>query len=231
MSVQQFLNNKGVDVIVDVHERASNPDIYKSLSQLVKVAVDSLPAGDYLLLASEGKKPLLVERKTVTDYLNSLKGRIFSQLEALRSLSKEVDVLILIEGYWGLIRKLNLQWNEASIARLTDEILLSWRIPILYSVDKRFTITWLTSKAKSLGEPERKQRKNLRTSPKSLSLNDRILYTLEGVCGYQTAVNLLKKFKTLRAIANASKRELMDTELVGEKRAELIYKVFNTEWR
>jgi len=71
----------------------------------------------------------------------------------------------------------------------------------------------------------------MRVEKKPMSIQERILYVAEGLVGPVLARRLLEKFKTLRNIANASVYELMSVEGIGEKRAQEIYAIFNTEWR
>jgi len=63
-----------------------------------------------------------------------------------------------------------------------------------------------------------------------MTIKDRILYVAESIVGPKLARKLLKEFKTLKNIANASIRELMTVEGIGEKRAKEIYLIFNTVW-
>jgi len=69
--------------------------------------------------------------------------------------------------------------------------------------------------------------------PKASSSSEellRVAASLPGV-GVQRARRLLERFKTLQALANASVREIMETEGIGEVTAERIYKAFRTEFK
>lgn len=81
-----------VDVVIDSREDAANPDFRLTLTREgIKVAVRELPAGDFLMLAPPGKRSLLIERKTVNDFVNSIRdGRIWEQIKLLRE-SADVD--------------------------------------------------------------------------------------------------------------------------------------------
>ena len=73
-------------IFVDSREASKAKEIYRMLVSILgeQVAVRKLDVGDYLLDGGEGIA--LVERKTITDLLNSMKpdetgrGRIWSQL-------------------------------------------------------------------------------------------------------------------------------------------------------
>ncbi|MCC6025127.1 MAG: hypothetical protein LM555_02375, partial [Desulfurococcaceae archaeon] len=109
-------------------------------------------------------------------------------------------------------------------------IILDMGIPVLFTPSKEATIMWIAAKAKSLGRQEEKRVIRLRVEKKPMSLNERILYVAESVAGPILARKLLAKFKTLRALANASVYELMSVEGIGETRAHEIYALFNTPW-
>jgi ERCC4-type nuclease len=70
-------------IVVDSNEAAEAPTIAEILRTGAEVAVRQLEAGDYLLTGQFGS--VLVERKRVPDFLSSLKGRLWDQLERIRS--------------------------------------------------------------------------------------------------------------------------------------------------
>ncbi len=232
MGVVQLLTP--VDLLIDSREDSKHPEFREELtSRGLRVAVKPLPAGDFLLLAPEGKKSILVERKTVNDLGNSIRdNRIWEQAKLLREAADKDDhqPLIIIEGWLGALEKYR-GWRIQSVLRILDELLLDFKIPVLNTPNKRATIEWLVAKAKSLGKPEEKKVYRMRVEKKPLTLQERILYVAEGLVGPKLARKLLERFKTLRAVANASMEELMTVEGIGEKRAGEIYALFNTEWK
>jgi ERCC4-type nuclease len=138
--------------------------------------------------------------------------------------------LIIVEGSLEKLEKYR-GWKIQSILRVMDELVLDMNIPIIYTPHKDATIAWIIAKAKSLGKTEDKKIMRMRVEKKPMSLEERILYVAEGIVGPILARRLLAKFKTLRNIANASVHELMSVEGIGEKRAQEIYAIFNTQWR
>lgn len=224
---------KPVDVIVDSREASKNRDIVESLrAKGLEVAVAELSVGDYYLTAAESEAPILVERKTVTDFVNSIRdNRVWDQAKRLREAAANDGVrpVILLEGWLGVVEK-RTRWNIAAVLRVLDELALDWGIPILPTHNKRATIAWLVAKARSLGDTRRKKVMRLRTVKKPMTLNERILYVAEGLAGPVLARRLLERFRTLRQLANASVEELMTVEGIGEKRAKEIYQVLNTPW-
>ncbi|MEM1661827.1 MAG: ERCC4 domain-containing protein [Desulfurococcaceae archaeon] len=222
-----------VDIVMDSREFSKNPDVKNMLEKNgIKVAVTKLEIGDYLLLASGKAKPILIERKSIMDLAQSIRDRrLWDQAKLLINHCDEngYQPLIIVEGDISLLRKYS-NWSIQSILRAIDTVILDFKIPVLNTPDKESTVQWLIVKARSLGETSEKRIYRLRVEKKPLSIHDRILYVAESLSGPILARRLLKKFKTLRNIANASILELTSVEGVGEARAREIYEIFNTEW-
>lgn len=223
-----------VDLIIDSREDSKHPEFKTMLTREgLRVSVQELEAGDFLLIAPPGKRSILVERKTIDDFANSIRdGRIWEQSNLLKeaaNLDGHVPLLI-IEGELAKLVKFR-SWRIQSILRILDTLILEIGLPVLFTPDTESTIAWIAAKARSLGRTDEKRVVRMRVEKKPMSLNERILYVAEGIVGPQLARRLLERFKTLRAIANASVVDLMSVEGIGEKRAQDIYAIFNTPWR
>jgi ERCC4-type nuclease len=63
-----------VDVIIDSREDAKHPEFKSMLTREgLRVSVQALQAGDFLLLAPPSRQSILVERKSVDDFANSIR--------------------------------------------------------------------------------------------------------------------------------------------------------------
>ncbi|MEM1946824.1 MAG: ERCC4 domain-containing protein [Candidatus Caldarchaeum sp.] len=184
----------GSMIVIDSNEAAENSRLVKSLEKVVEAAVRPLPAGDYLIIGRE--KNALIERKTIMDFLNSLKGRLWDQLAILKEF--EGEKMIILEGYLGLYRKRG--WKEVSILALMDRIVNEWCVPIIPTPDIKGTMTYLVWKNKSLGEVAEFREYPLRLKRKDMKPEEQALYVLEGLCGHETAKSLLTHFRTLRNV-------------------------------
>ncbi len=222
------------DVVVDSREASKSGDLVERLkARGVRLAIAKLEAGDYYLLSSGGKPPVLVERKTVLDLANSIRdGRVWDQARRLAEAARGDGArpVVVLEGWLGLIEK-KTGWSLTAVLRVLDELALEWGVPVVPTPNKQATAAWIAAKARSLGATESKRVVRLRVEKKPMDLMDRILYVAEGLAGPVIARRLLARFGTLRALANASLAELMSVEGVGEKRAREIYAILNTPWR
>lgn len=223
-----------VDVVIDSREDSKHPEFREAFTREgLKTAVRELPAGDFLLMAPEGRRSILVERKSVDDLANSIRdNRIWEQSSMLLEEARRDghQPLILVEGCLSILEKQR-GWRIQSVLRVLDTLILDMGIPVLNTPGKEATIAWIIAKARSLGRTEEKRVFRMRAERKPMDINERILYVAEGVIGPVLARKLLERFKTLRNLANASKHDLLSVEGIGEKRAEEIYLLFNTPWR
>ncbi|MCC6053568.1 MAG: hypothetical protein LM569_05160 [Desulfurococcaceae archaeon] len=222
-----------VDVIIDSREDSKHPEFKTMLTRAgIRVAVKELPVGDFLIIAPQGRRSILVERKTVDDLANSIRdNRIWDQSRLLLEAAERDGhiPLVVVEGDLSVLEKRR-EWRIQSILRILDTLILDMNMPVLFTPHKEATVKWIATKAKSLSKQGEKRVIRMRVEKKPVSLNERILYVAEGVAGPVLARKLLAKFKTLRALANASIYELMSVEGIGETRAHEIHSIFNTPW-
>jgi len=189
----------------------------------VEVVVKPLPA-DYAIEVEDG---WIVERKTATDLVSSLRsGRLWRELEKLK-LVEGLRPVLLVEGSLALIEKFT-RWSCASVVGAVNSVLFDWEIPAVFVPSRKWTVAYLIHLAKS-AELKGKKPHPLRIKPKAEKPEDYVLMVAESLPGVSAikARALLKRFKTLRRLFNATPEELMQVEGVGGKTAEKIWKVIN----
>ena len=193
-------------------------------SELINMGLEiefkQLKVADYIIGG------VAVERKTVSDFVSSMiNKRLLKQLEELGQYKEK---LLIVEG----IDEQELytdskDWtgmHPNSIRGFLLSILLKYKVPIIFTKDYLDTARFLSVLAK-----RKPKELSLNVSKKSLNKKERLQFILEGFPGIgpKTAKKLLKKFKTIKNIINASEEELK--EILGKK-TEIINKIINDRY-
>ncbi|MEM2753400.1 MAG: ERCC4 domain-containing protein [Nitrososphaerota archaeon] len=221
---------------MDSKEASKSKRILEMLTNVLgqQVGIKNLEVGDYLLDGSEGMA--VIERKTVTDLLSSLKpdesgrGRIWSQLDRFAEMNSFEKILI-IEGWLGAIRKMT-EWNEASVYRALESIQKGYEVVVIHTPDWKGTGAYVIAKYKSLSEKPEPRDIRLRVSSVSMTPEQQALYIVEGLprVGPSLAKALLKAYGSVKNVFDslASKPvELLRDEVakfLGRKPPEVVIK-------
>jgi len=213
-------NEKKVTIFIDSREQASS--IVAELQKFdVEIKIKQLDVGDFIL-----SNDVVVERKTIEDFLNSvIDGRLFNQLTLMSSTYSAP--LIILEGKpEELYTTRNI--HENAIRGILASIALNYRIPILFTsgVEETAKLIFLIAKREQLGT-EKEIR--LRFGRKGLTIQEQQQFILEGfpMVGPSLAKALLKKFGTIRAIVCATIKELQEVENMGPIKAKKIHEILN----
>lgn len=187
-------------IIADIHEKNSLILAQLKENKNITLEIKHLRIGDYLI----GKT--IIERKTVSDFISSmLNKRLIIQLKQMQKYKSQ---LLIIEGIdeQELYRK-DTKMNPNSIRGFILSIITNYQTPIIFTQDYEDTSQYIITLAKQ-------QLKK----PIEISLHHRIpkklkeqkSYVLESFpnIGPVTAKKLLKKFKTLEKIFNATEKDL-----------------------
>ena len=182
-------------IIIDIHEK--NSLVPASLTDLnIHFIFESLKVADYLI------GDIAIERKTIRDLKSSIiSKRIFTQLTNLKQHPKP---LLLIEGFQEELTNNEILHENAIRGFLLS--LVKEKIPCIITQNETDTARYLALLAR-------------KSSPKTLSIRpsriiqskeDQLQFILEGFphVGPTKAKALIKKFKSLKAIINATEEEL-----------------------
>jgi len=205
--------------IVDHREKNSLIPIELAKNGL-EVEFTELKVADYIV------KDTAVERKTVKDFISSMiNKRLIRQLEELQQYKKR---LLIIEG----IDEQDLYSDDKIVGMHPNairgfllSILLKYNVPIIYTKDYKDTAKFLSILAKKKDVEEL----SLNVSKRNLNKKERLQFIIEGFPGIgpKNAKKLLKKFKTLKNLINASEEELK--EVLGKK-SEIVTKIINWKY-
>jgi len=196
-----------IKILIDYRER--NCLVASELVGMgFEIEFQELKVADYIV------KDVAIERKTVNDFITSMiNRRLLSQLEELQQYENK---LLIIEG----VDEQELytdskEWtgmNPNAIRGFLLSILLKYKVPVI------FTKNYLdTAKFISVLSKKKEKELPLNITKKTLDKKERKQFILEGFPGIgpKTAKKLLKSFKSLKEIFNASHEELK--KIIGKK--------------
>ncbi len=213
----KFAENAKDKVVIYADTREQASGVVRELSEKeVLLKVKQLEIGDFVL-----SDDIIVERKTTEDFLQSMiDGRLFHQLIKMNENYKMP--LMIIEGNQEELFTLRNIHRNAILGAITS-IMLNYRTPIIFTKDAKETaeLLFVTAKREQLAKDKDIR---LRTGRKGLTLTETQQFVVESLpmVGPTMAKSLLKKFKSVRNIINASREDLMKVENLGEKKASRI---------
>jgi ERCC4-related helicase len=209
-------DEKKLKVLVDVREKGSILS-KKLVESGMDVKVQTLAIADIIVSDKIG-----IERKTVPDFVNSIiDKRIFTQLKDLKNNFE--NPLIILEGEEDLYSVRNIHPN--AIRGMLATIVSSFKIPILRTKDTLDTIELIRAIAKREQSQEEKDISIRIKTPMTTKEQQEFIIGSLPLIGPSLAKALLRKFKTVKNIMNAPKKELEKVEKIGPKKAKEIQSI------
>jgi len=209
--LKKLPENKTV-IVIDNREKNSLVPSFLS-SEEIKVIFKQLPIGDYII------NEIAVERKTLADLQSSIiNKRLVQQLSELKQYPKH---LLIIEGMPNKDAS-RLFIHENALRGFLLSVVLEYNVPIMFTQDEEETAKYLFVLAKK----SRKTDFSLRPKKQIKNSKEQVQFILEGFPGIgpKTAKILIKEFKTLKNIFDAS--ELSLNKILGGKAPDF-YKIIN----
>jgi len=192
-------------IIIDYREKNSLVASYL-IKAGFEVEFKELKVADYIV------KNTAIERKTVQDFVSSMiNKRLLKQIEELKQYENK---LILVEGIeeQELYTDDETGVNGNAIRGFLLSITMKHGIPLIFTKNQKDTAKFISVLAK-------KQEKEISFKAKKKTFNkkEQLQFIVEGFPGIgpKTAKKLLKEFKTLKNIINASEEELK--KVLGKK--------------
>ncbi|MCO8242665.1 MULTISPECIES: DEAD/DEAH box helicase [unclassified Haladaptatus] len=212
-------NSDNVEIVADQRELDANIARDLSARDGVDVRLETLAVGDYVL-----SDRVAVERKSVSDFLDTLVGSDRSMFEQVGDMNRHyARPVVIIEGE-DLYEQRNVHPNavRGAIASLAVDFGAS----VLRTEDEKDTTDLLEVIATR--EQEVAQREvSVHGDKHSKTLSEQQEYVVASIAdiGPVTARALLEAFGSVQAVMTASKGELMETQGVGEITADRIREV------
>jgi Fanconi anemia group M protein len=213
-----------VEIYVDMRETRSA--VAKHLEDMkASLNIKTLEVGDYVL-----SDRVCVERKTTDDFLSTLFGAdrsLFEQIIAMKH--SYMRPLLVIEGE-GLYTKRRISPNV--IHGVLASIAVDYGVPIIFTANEAETAAFVYSIARR-EQCERRRSVNPHAQKSSHTLAERQEYLVSAISevGPVIAKNLLRHFGSVKAIVNATGEELKQVDKVGEKTANKIKEVMDSDYK
>jgi Fanconi anemia group M protein len=218
-----------VRIICDIRECASQVNLelekLSSLETIVEIKLEQLSVGDYIL-----SDDVVIERKTISDLETSIiDGRVFSQLQNLIQAKKPG---LIIEGDQGKLFSDNSRIQKKALIGLITSIGLDYKLPIFFTRNQKETAEFLLNIAKREQLGNGNNIMKLRFAKTRMNFSQRQLFILESFpdVGPTLAKSILKEFKTIRNVANASITDLKKVPKLGPKKADKIKYLFERKF-
>lgn len=216
-------DEKKVDLKIDFREQRSGiVEELQKLNDQLTIEVYTLQTGDYLI----GDK-IIVERKTLSDFLTSIKnGRIFQQ--AYRMAQSGKNGLIILEGDKSMVESSSMSRKAVQGALIHLEVFIG--IPVIRSKNIQETAVLLNDIFHQCHQQELPRQKQIISKSSGIQINKKqrqklfFLQNLPGI-GTKKGLALLKSFSTIDNIINASPADLIKTQGIGKKLADRIFTI------
>lgn len=220
--IAKFAEEK-IKIFADHREKGSG--VIKELAESnMTVNLEKLEYADYVVSSRCG-----IEVKTVEDFVDSIiDGRLLQQIKNLKNNFERP--IILIEGTQDIYGVRNVHHN--SILGMMATIAVSYGIPIVQTRNFKETSSFLQIIARREQE-ETSRDFSLHADRKPSTLKEQQEYLVSSLpgMGLGLAKPLLKHFKTIKNIVNASEKELQEVEKIGAVKAKQIKDVVEKEYK
>lgn len=221
--VSSQLQSQEEQLTIYVDNRELQSDIAKELIlRGVDVKPVNLEIGDYVL-----SDEVVVERKTAEDFAKSIiDKRIFSQIINMRdAYSKPI---LLIEGSTLYTPVISAEAIRGALA----SIIVDFGIPVINVKDASDAASLLIAIARR-EQIERRRQPTIKSGKRPITLKEQqetVVASLPNI-DLTLAKRLLKRFRSVINVFNASKEELMKVEGIGEKISSKIREVLDSEYK
>ncbi|MBI2655002.1 DEAD/DEAH box helicase [Candidatus Woesearchaeota archaeon] len=220
--ITKFAENK-IKIFADYREKGSGT-IKELAENNVALSLERLEHADYVVSSRCG-----IEIKTVEDFVDSIiDGRLLEQIKNLKNNFERP--IVVIEGQNDIYSVRNIHHN--SILGMMATIAVSYGIPIIQTKNFKETAALLQIIARR-EQQETGKDFNIHADRKSSTLKEQQEYLVSSFPGINLTLSkpLLKHFKTIKNIVNASAEELQKVEKIGPQKAKQIKDVVDSEYK
>lgn len=216
---------KKIDLKIDFREQRSGivSELTK-LSDQLAIEIGTLAVGDYWIADK-----IIVERKTLSDFLVSIKnGRIFQQAYSIAQSGK--NGLIILEGDKSMVSHSLISRKAVQGALIHITVFIG--IPVIRSLNIQETAALLIDIFHQSQQGELPRQKHIISKSPGIRLTKKqrqkifILQNLPGI-GIIKAMALLSAFSSFENLMGARTARLKEVQGIGEKLADRIYTILH----
>jgi Fanconi anemia group M protein len=213
-----------VEVVVDQRELDSTIARDLSTRDGVRTRLETLAVGDYVL-----SDRVVVERKTVADFLDTLVGGDRSLFQQVRDMSRHyARPVVVIEGD-GLYEERNI--HPGAIRGALASLAVDFGVSVLHTRDAADTTELLATIA-TREQTERNRQVSVHGEKAAKTLDEQQEYVVSAIAdvGPVTAQSLLAALGSVEAVMTATEEELQEVRGVGAKTARRIREVVGSDY-
>jgi len=214
-----------VEIVVDQRELDSNIARTLSKREDLTTRLETLAVGDYVL-----SDRVAVERKSVSDFLDTLTGGDRSIFEQIADLTRHyARPLLVIEGR-GLYEERNI--HPGAIRGALSSVAVDFNVSVLFTEDEDDTAELLATIA-TREQTDRERTVSVHGGKSAKTLDEQQEYVVSAIAdiGPVTARTLLEAFGSVEAVMTANEDDLKEVRGVGQVTAERIREVVGSEYR
>jgi Fanconi anemia group M protein len=213
-----------VEVVVDQRELDSTIARDLSTRDGLRTRLETLAVGDYVL-----SDRVVVERKTVSDFLDTLVGGDRSLFQQVRDMSRHyARPVVVIEGD-GLYEERNI--HPGAIRGALASLAVDFGVSVLHTRDESDT-TELIATIATREQTERNRQVSVHGEKAAKTLDEQQEYVVSAIAdvGPVTAQSLLAALGSVEAVMTATEAELQEVRGVGAKTARRIREVVGSDY-
>jgi len=214
-----------VEIVVDQRELDSNIARTLSKREDLTTRLETLAVGDYVL-----SDRVAVERKSVSDFLDTLTGGDRSIFEQIADLTRHyARPLLVIEGR-GLYEERNI--HPGAIRGALSSVAVDFNVSVLFTEGEDDTAEMLATIA-TREQTDRERTVSVHGGKSAKTLDEQQEYVVSAIAdiGPVTARTLLEAFGSVEAVMTANEDDLKEVRGVGQVTAERIREVVGSEYR
>ncbi|KAB1197712.1 MULTISPECIES: DEAD/DEAH box helicase [Haloferax] len=218
-------SDDGVEIVVDQRELDSHIARTLSKREDLTTRLETLAVGDYIL-----SDRVAVERKSVSDFLDTLTGGDRSIFEQVADLTRHyARPLLIIEGR-GLYEERNI--HPGAIRGAISSVAVDFGVSVLFTEDEDDTAEMLATIA-TREQTDRERSVSVHGGKSAKTLDEQQEYVVSAIAdiGPVTARTLLEAFGSVEAVMTANEDDLQEVRGVGNVTAERIREVVGSEYR